>query len=90
MVNHLTFGFFNKKSSVNFASYERAFNNLIHPSLSSKSIFKHEVNHRKIIEKNNAFTSVRNIKERFSNKYSINDQIIYSHYIFNILNAYTD
>ena len=90
VVNHLTFGFFNKKSSVNFASYERAFNNLIHPSLSSKSIFKHEVNHRKIIEKNNAFTSVRNIKERFSNKYSINDQIIYSHYIFNILNAYTD
>ena len=90
VVNYFTFGFFNGKSSSNLVSYERAFNNLTYPNLSSKCISKHEVDYRAIIKKNNTFTSIRNIKERFSNKYSINDQIIYSHYIFNILNAYID
>ena len=90
IVNCLTYCVLQRKSSTNLISYERAFNNVMNSSLHPASIGRHAINFRKIAEQDSTYTSVRNIKERFSNKYSINNQIIYSYYIYNILNAYTD
>ena len=42
---------------------------------------------KKIIENERSYLSAKDIKDRSQNDYTLNGQIIYSHYIFNILNA---
>tara|TARA_B100000475_G_scaffold201270_1_gene188365 strand:+ start:10794 stop:11873 length:1080 start_codon:yes stop_codon:yes gene_type:complete len=46
------------------------------------------LDHYKIAEKSGAFKSIKHIKRAVKNRYSLNFQMIYSYYIFNILNYF--
>lgn len=79
-----------KNLSINFISYEKAFINIMNSKLQDISSSKQAVNFKKKIVNNDGnFFSIADIQNNFSSKYLINDQIIYSYYIFNILNSYT-
>lgn len=88
-----------KKFGGSLVSYGEAFNDVMdfdpesetripsrNNSLGLRS--KHRINFAEVAKKDNSYISMDEIKKRHSSNYSVNNQIIYSYYIYNIINAY--
>jgi len=79
------------KNAKKLISYGAAFDNVMNADVAQVDTKnEYSIDFKKVIEAKRSYVSIKDIKKRYKNSYSINDQIIYSHYIFNILNAYAN
>jgi putative sugar O-methyltransferase len=77
-------------SGANFISYGEAFNKVLRFGQEPRPVSKYKINFSEVAKKNNAYVSLQDIKGRMSSHYTANNQVIYSHYVYNILNEYAD
>ncbi len=79
-----------QKNSTNLISYADAFNKMMRFGKEFSPASKYRINFYDLAKNDNSYVSSHDIKSRLSNNYTANNQVIYSHYIYNILNAYAD